>query len=347
MNDLLIDPMPGIRALIIGGLGFIGSNLAHRLVGLGAEVTILDACLDPYGWNVANLDGIDDQVRLIVGDVRNFDLLRSLVRDQDLIFNFAGQVGRTISIENPWLDTDINCIGALNVLEACRRYNPSAKVIFSGSRGQVGEPVYLPVDEDHPDNPTDIYGINKLAVEQYHLLYHRVHGLRTVSLRFNNVYGPRCQMKHGHYGVVNLFIRYAMTGQPIPVYGDGTQTRDYIYIDDVVDAVLLAAQRAEADGEVFLVGSGREVVFRDMVRLVIESVGRGEYVHVPFPPDLAKIDIDRFVISFAKLQRLLGWAPRVDLDEGLRCTAAFYRERLPLYLEESARPISRADLAAA
>ncbi len=328
--------MQGVCVLITGGLGFIGSNLAHRLVALGAEVTLLDACLEPYGWNFANIEGIADRVEFIKGDVRDYGVLASCVKGKQVVFHLAAQVGREISMENPALDVDINCYGTLNVARACAETGQRIKVVYAGSRGQIGEPVYVPVDEQHPTNPTDVYGINKLAAEKYLLLFGKVYGFPVVSMRLNNVYGPRCQMHHGFYGVLNWFIKKAMTGEPIPVYGDGRQTRDYVYIDDVVEAFVLAAQRPAADGEVFFVGSGVETVFLDMVKEVLRVVGKGSYVHVPFPPSREKIDIRRFVVSYEKLNRCTGWAPKVSLEEGVARTVAFYRERLALYLRRAA-----------
>ena len=329
-----INTMRGEKVLITGGLGFIGSNLAHRLVALGAEVTLYDACLDPYGWDPANIEGIKDDVQFVKGDIRDYELLEKHVGDKTTVFHLAAQVGREISIEHPELDIDINCNGTLNLLRACKKWQNGVKVIYSGSRGQIGEPIYLPVDEDHPTNPTDMYGINKLAAEKYILLYGKIYDFPVVSLRLNNVYGPRCQMNHGYYGILNWFIKNAMTGERITVYGEGQQTRDYIYIDDVVEAFILAAQSDEANGEIFFVGSGEETVFLDMVKAVIQGVGKGEYIHVPFPPEREKIDIHRFVVTYKKLNKLLGWSPRTGLQEGIRKTVEFYQERLDKYLRK-------------
>ena len=208
-------------------------------------------------------------------------------------------------MNDPTYDLEVNGIGMLNLLESIRHKSPEARVIYTGSRGQVGESEYLPVDEIHPDNPTDNYGISKLVAEKYLLLYNKVYGIRTVSHRLNNAYGPRCQMKFGHYGVLNLFIRKAMMGEEIPVFGDGMQTRDYVYIDDIINAMLLTAVCDEAYGDVFYVGSGDGTVFLDMVKSVIKEVGKGSYAHRPFPDDLAKIDINRFYVTCEKLENLL------------------------------------------
>jgi UDP-glucose 4-epimerase len=318
--------------LITGGLGFIGSSIAHCCVALGAEVTLLDACLEPYGWNLANIREIEDRVRFVKGDVRDEEMIRKLVPEAEIVFHMAAQVGREISMEDPKLDADINCMGTLNILETARRMDSPPKIIYAGSRGQVGEPVYLPVDEKHPDHPTDIYGINKLAAEKYLLLYHKVYNIPVVSLRLNNVYGPRCQMHAGFYGILNWFMSNAMQEKPITVYGEGLQTRDYVYIDDVVDAFVRSAIIDEALGEICYVGSGKETVFLDMIREIVRAVGKGEIVHVPFPESREKIDIKRFVVDISKIRTLLGWTPKVDLSVGIQRTYEYYRHHLNNYL---------------
>ncbi len=319
------------KILITGGLGFIGSSIAHACVKHGARVTLVDACLEPYGWNFANIGEIKKDLEFIKGDVRDRDLMNNLVPSQDLVFHMAAQVGREISMENPTLDSEINCNGTINVLEACRRSTNGVKVLFAGSRGQIGEPIYLPVDENHPQNPTDVYGINKLAAEKYLFLYGHVYGFPVVSLRLNNVYGPRCQMHAGFYGILNWFMANAMIGKPITVYGSGTQTRDYIYIDDVVEAFLRAALSEKGNNDFFFVGSGIETVFLDMVKEIIRAVGQGEYVHVPFPATREKIDIKRFVVTYKKLEEATGWRPRVDFSRGVKLTAEYYAQHLPAY----------------
>jgi len=327
------DDFSGKRILITGGLGFIGSNLAHRLVENGAKVRIFDARLDPYGWNEANIAEIRSDVEVILGDVRDYPALEKAVQDCDLVYHLAAQVGREISMENPELDTAINCNGTLNLCRILSQAKRQIKVVYAGSRGQIGEPLYLPVDEDHPTLPTDVYGINKLAAEKYLLLFGRVYGFPAVSLRLNNVYGPRCQMQHGYYGILNWFIKNAMIGQPITVYGDGQQTRDYVYIDDVVDAFVRAGVSQKTDGQIYFIGSGVETLFLDMVKQVIRSVGRGNYINVPFPPQREGIDIRKFVVTTAKFSNDTGWSARVDLQEGVDRTVAFYQKRLQDYLD--------------
>jgi len=326
--------MKNKRVLITGGLGFIGSSIGVRCVELGAHVTLLDACLEPYGWNFANIEGFRDKVEFVRGDVRDRKTVERLIQNVDIIFHLAAQVGREISMEKPWLDTEINCLGTLNILETVRKLSPSSKIIYAGSRGQVGEPVYLPVDEKHPDEPTDIYGINKLAAEKYLFLYNKVYDIPVVSLRLNNVYGPRCQMHAGFYGILNWFMSNAMRDIPITVYGKGTQTRDYVYIDDVVDAFIRVALSEKAIGEMFYVGSGVETVFLDMVNEVVRAVGKGKIVHVPFPQSREKIDIKRFVVSTQRLKDFVGWKPKIDLKRGIGLTFQFYEKKLEKYLRD-------------
>ncbi len=321
------------KVLITGGLGFIGSSIALRCVELGAEVIILDACLEPYGWNFANIEDIREKIHFVKGDVRDKKQVEEVIKNVDIVFHMAAQVGREISMEKPSMDTEINCLGTLNILESVRKIPEPAKVIYAGSRGQVGEPRYLPVDEKHPDNPTDIYGINKLAAEKYLLLYNWVYDIPVVSLRLNNVYGPRCQMHAGFYGILNWFMSNCMQDKPITVYGDGSQTRDYVYIEDTVDAFIRVSLSDEVDGEIFFVGSGVETVFLDMVKEIISVVGKGEIKHVPFPESREKIDIKKFVVSNEKLKKFVKWEPRTDLRNGIEKTYEFYKKNLKKYIK--------------
>jgi UDP-glucose 4-epimerase len=328
-NQIDYGSLENKKVLITGGLGFIGSSIAHACVRHGAKVTLMDACIEPYGFNLANIEGIKGDVEVVKGDVRDRALLKQLVPSRDIVFHMAAQVGREISMENPELDVDINCNGTINVLEANK--GGSAKIIFAASRGQIGEPVYLPVDEKHPQNPTDVYGINKLAAEKYLFLYSHVYGFPVVSLRLNNVYGPRCQMHAGFYGILNWFMANAMNGKPITVYGEGKQTRDYIYIDDIVDAFVRSAISDRANNETFFVGSGVETVFVDMVKEIVRAVGKGEITYIPFPESREKIDIKRFVVTCEKIEKALGWRAQVSLAAGIDATAAYYAKHLDAY----------------
>ncbi|HDR72336.1 MAG TPA: NAD-dependent epimerase/dehydratase family protein [Methanoculleus sp.] len=324
--------MEDTNVLIIGGLGFLGSNLAHRLVASGARVTIFDACLDPYGWNYANIKEIARDVEVVVADTRDFEAVKAQVADKELIFNFAAQVSHSLSMERPCMDIEINCRGNMNVLEACRRFNDGAMILFAGTRSETGEAHYLPVDERHPDEPSDIYSINKLAAEKYHLMYTRVYGMPTTIIRVGNTYGPRHQMKHGQYGVLNYFVRRAMLDEPILIYGDGEQIRDYCYVDDVCDAFYRAAQTPKSIGEYFVIGSGEPVRFIDMANQVIGAVGKGSLLHTPYPEGREMIDVQQYYVTNDKITGYLGWHPTVSLKGGLEKTVAFYRTQLKEYL---------------
>ena len=319
--------MEGKRCLVTGGLGFIGSNLARRLVGLGAEVSVLDACLEPYGWNSANIKEIKMKVRFVKADIRDAPAMTAVVKEKDFIFNCAGQVSHVDSMKDPFLDLDINCRGNLNILDACRRLNDKVKLVYAGTRGQMGPLHYSPADEEHPDNPTDIYGADKWAAEKYHLVYSNAFGMHATSLRINNTYGERHQMKHSKYGIMNWFIRLALDGKEIPVYGDGSQTRDYNYVADVVDAMVLAAQSPKSDGKFYMLGSGSEIKFLDMVKAVIAAAGSGSYKLVPWPEDRKAIEVGNFFVTYKKIKEELGWEPKTSLEEGLKNTVAFYKER--------------------
>ncbi|MBI4021189.1 MAG: SDR family NAD(P)-dependent oxidoreductase [Candidatus Aenigmarchaeota archaeon] len=325
----------GQRVLITGGLGFIGSNLAHELVRRGDRVTILDAMLEPMGFNLANLDGIRDRVTLITGDVRDREAVEKAVKDQDVIYACAGQVSHLDSMTDPWTDIDINIRGNLTVLEACRKLNDRARIIYAGTRGQIGKLVRRPCDETHPDNPTDIYGADKWAAEKYHLIYHTTYGMKTCSLRINNTYGPRHQMKHGKYGILNYFIRLCFFGQPIKVFTPGDQLRDYNYISDVVRAMLLA-DSDKADGEIFLLGSGEPVSLLEIAKKIVAAAKQrnleARYELVPWPGERKTIEVGDFYVSFDKFAKTFSWKPQVGIDEGLRLTFDFYTAHRDKYI---------------
>jgi UDP-glucose 4-epimerase len=325
----------GRTVLITGGLGFIGSNLAHRLVELGAKVTIVDALLPLYGGNLTNIGEIQDRVTLYRADIRDARSIEGLVSGQEFIFNLAAQVSYITSDEDPVLDLDINCRGHLNLLEACRRVNRDARILFPGTRMQYGRIETVPVPESHPMNPLGIYGIHKLTGENYYRMYHRTHGLKTTVLRIANPYGIRHQMKHSKYGILNWFVRLAMDGQRIRIFGTGDQVRDYVYVGDVVEAFLAAALHPAAVGESFNVGSGTGTPFVDMARTVVEVVGAGELEMVPWPKDYFHIETGDYVLDISKMTRLLGWKPGVSLAEGVRLTHGFYVRHRDRYWERS------------
>lgn len=330
--DALRNAFEKKRVVITGGLGFIGSGLAHAAAALGARVRLLDAKLDPYGWNEANIRDLRPAPELMAGDVRDPRAVEQALAGADVVFDCAAQVSHTLSVRDPLLDTDINCRGALTVLEALRRVAPKARVVYASTRGVIGRMHSSPVDELHPTHPTDINGIDKLAAEKYYQFYHRVHGLKTTALRIANTFGPRSQMRHGDYGIVNWFIRLGLEGREIAIYGEGKQTRDYNYVDDVSRAFLLAAVRPEAVGEVFMLGSGQATPFVEMVEKIRQATGlRPPIRHLPWDEERKAIEIGDYVVSIDKARRLLGWEPEVSLDDGLARTVAFYRERRAEY----------------
>ena len=316
----------GARTLVTGGLGFIGSHLAKRLMDLGAEVTIVDSLIPEYGGNLFNVREIEDRVRINISDIRDPWSIRTLVEGQDFIFNLAGQVSHIDSMEDPRTDLEINCTAQLSLLEACRRVNPEAVVVFAASRQQYGRPRFVPVTEEHPLIPVDVNGINLTAGESYHLLYHDVYGIPATSLRLTNTYGPHLLLKHGRQGFITTFINLALGGEPIKVFGDGSQLRDFTYVDDAVEAFLLAGASEVADGEVFNVGGEPPVSLGSLAELLVELAGGGSWQLVPFPEERRSIDIGDYFADDSKIRALLGWEPRVGLREGLERSLAFYRE---------------------
>jgi len=323
----------GRRVLVTGGLGFIGSNLARQLVDLGAHVLLVDSMIPDYGGNLFNIDGLEDRVRVNLGDVRNGSVMDVLVNEQEIIFNLAGQVSHIDSMRDPYTDLDINCRAQLSMLEACRRFNPSVKVVFAGTRQVYGKPDRLPVDESHLVRPIDVNGVNKAAGEYYHLLYNHAFGVRACSLRLTNVYGPRQLIRHNRQGFIGWFIRLAIEDNEIQVFGDGSQMRDFVYVDDAVDAFLRVGASPACDGEVFNVGGLEPIAHKDLVTVLLDVAGSGRVTYVPWPPDKKRIDIGSFYADSSKIAATCGWTPRVALREGFARTIAFYRANLPKYVE--------------
>ena len=321
----------GRKVLVTGGLGFIGSNLCRTLADLGAEVLAVDSLLPDYGGNLYNLDGYERRVRINIADVRGHGM-EYLVRGQEVLFNLAGQVSHIDSMADPFTDLEINCRSQLSILEAVRKGNPGLKIVYAGTRQVYGRPQYLPVDEKHLLNPTDVNGINKISGELYHLVYHSVYGIRASSLRLTNTYGPRQLIRHSRQGFIGWFVRKAALGEEIQVFGDGSQKRDFNHVDDVVDAFLRAGALGAADGAVFNLGDAHPISLLDLVKLLIELAGGGSYTVVPFPPERKKIDIGDFYADTARVRAALGWEPKVPLRTGLADTIAWYRRHKEHYL---------------
>jgi len=324
----------GRRVMVTGGLGFIGSNLARQLAALGADILLVDSLIDDYGGHLFNIDGIESKVRVNIADIRQRTTMNYLVRDREVIFNLAGQVSHIDSMRDPYTDLEINCRAQLSMLEACRRYNPAVRVVFAGTRQVYGRPDRLPVDEQHLVRPADINGENKAAGEYYHLLYNNDFGVRACSLRLTNVYGPRQLIKHNRQGFIGWFIRLAIEDREIQVFGDGSQLRDFVYVDDAADAFLRAGATAACDGEVFNVGGDEAVSHRDLVSLLLRTAGTGSVRYVEWPADKKRIDIGSFYSDSTRFRDTVGWRPRVGLREGLARTLAFYREHIKHYIDE-------------
>ena len=332
----------GRAVMITGGLGFIGSNLARQLVAAGADVLLVDSLIPDYGGNLFNIDGIADRVRVNVADIRQQSTMNYLVRDRDVIFNLAGQVSHIDSMRDPYTDLEINCRSQLTVLEACRNHNPRVKVVFAGTRQVYGRPKSLPVDETHLVEPTDVNGINKAAGEYYHLVYNNVFGVRACSLRLTNVYGPRQLIRHNRQGFIGWFIRTAIEGGTIQIYGDGSQLRDFVYVDDAADAFLRAGANDGCNGKAFNVGGIAPISHRDLTTLLIEVAGAGRVEYVDWPADKKSIDIGDFYADSSRFNGATAWQPRIGLPDGLRRAVDFYRQHFAHYVDTSRGGAERA-----
>lgn len=317
--------------LITGGLGFIGANLALRLAELGAHVTLVDSLIPEYGGNLFNIEPIRDRVTVNIADVRDEFSMDYLVRGRDYLFNLAGQTSHLDSMQNPYTDLDINCRAQLSILEACRKNNPTVKIVYASTRQIYGKPDYLPVDEKHLLHPTDVNGINKMAGEWYHILYNNVYGVRAVSLRLTNTYGPRMRVKDARQTFLGIWLKRVIDKEPIEIWGDGLQLRDFNYVDDVVDAMLLAAASDKANGQIYNLGSAEIINLKDLAQKLIALNGGGQCNIIPFPPDRKAIDIGDYYSDFTLIRNALQWEPRVDLDNGLRRTLEYYRKHRAEY----------------
>jgi UDP-glucose 4-epimerase len=328
----MTDPasLEGRSVLITGGAGFIGSNLAIRLVELGASVTVIDSLVPEYGGNLFNLEPAEGRLTVNISDVRDEHSLAYLVADKDVLFNLAGQTSHLDSMTDPFTDLEINCVSQLHILEACRRVNPSVRVVFASTRQFYGRPEYLPVDERHPLHPVDVNGVNKMAGEWYHQLYHEAHDLATCSLRLTNTYGPRMRVKDARQTFLGIWIGSVVGGRPFEVW-EGGQLRDFTYVDDAVDALLRCAVDPAAVGQVFNLGGLEALTLTDVAEQVVAAAGEGSYEVRAYPSERKKIDIGHYYADYSKITEALGWEPRTTLADGLARTIAFYREHLDRY----------------
>jgi UDP-glucose 4-epimerase len=324
------------RVLITGGLGFIGSTLARELVAAGSDVVLVDSLIPEYGGNLFNIAGIEDDVRVNISDVRDEHSLRYLLQGRDVLFNLAGQTSHLDSMHNPETDLEINCRSQLSILEVCRHHNPEIRVVFASTRQIYGRPQYLPVDERHPLNPVDVNGINKTAGEWYHLLYGEVYGIPVTVLRLTNTYGPRMRVKDARQTFLGYWLRLAVAGEELQIWGDGLQKRDFNYVDDVVHALLLASTSDEAVGKVYNLGDDEVVSLKELAELLVAANdGAGGFRIVPFPEERKAIDIGDYYSDHSLARRELGWDPQVSLAEGLERSLVFYREHRDRYWESS------------
>ncbi|MCU0666113.1 MAG: GDP-mannose 4,6-dehydratase [Candidatus Omnitrophica bacterium] len=312
--------------LITGGLGFIGSNLAIALIKAKAKVTIIDNKQPKLGANIFNIYPVKNKIKIVIADIRSSSAMNNLAKGKDYIFHLAGQVSHVDSIKNPIKDLRINAEGTLVVLEACRKYNRGARIIFSGTRGQYGSSVRLPVDEDHPMNPKGVYAITNLCAEKLVMVYDEIHKIKSIALRITNTYGPRHQMMHDEYGVLNWFIRKAIDDQEVPVFGNGLILRDFLYVEDLVEALLECGLCDRAYGNIFNVGSGRPTNFVELAKIIIRITGNGKFKFTVFSKERKQIEPGDYYADISKIKNVVGWKPRVELEQGIKDTVDYYRK---------------------
>jgi UDP-glucose 4-epimerase len=323
------------NVLITGGLGFIGSNLARSLVKEGAKVTLVDSLIPQYGGNLFNVQDIRNNVLINICDVRDPFAMAHLLKDKDVLFNLAGQTSHMDSMTDPQTDLDINATAQLSILEACRKVNPAIKIVFASTRQLYGKPDYLPVDEKHPIRPVDVNGINKLAGEWYHLLYNNVYGIKACALRLTNTYGPGMRVKDARQTFLGIWVRLLIEGKPIKVFGDGLQLRDFNYVDDCVNALLLAGLSDKANGKVFNLGSEEVIGLKALAEMMVGLGYDGNFELIPFPPERKAIDIGDYYSDFSLISKELNWKPKISLKEGLTRSMNYYKKNHQHYWNEN------------
>jgi UDP-glucose 4-epimerase len=327
-----VKPLRDARVLITGGLGFIGSRLAIRLAEGGSDVTVVDDMVPNTGANPLHLRTVQAIADVRTGNIGNVALIREAVEGRDYLFNLAALVGHVSSMRQPLDDLDVNARAQLTLLEACRELNPGVRIVHASTRQVYGRPHYLPVDEDHPVAPPDVNGINKLAGELYHQLYHRVYGVRSTVLRLTNTYGPGMRIRDGRLTFLGVWVRSVLEGTPFQVWG-GAQMRDLTWVEDQVDALCVAATTEDSDGAVFNVGGTESVSLLQLAKLLIAANdGVGSYELAEFPEEHRRIDIGDFVADDRRFRTATGWRPTTTLEDGLRATLAYYREHLRDYV---------------
>jgi UDP-glucose 4-epimerase len=324
--------MKGKKVLITGGLGFIGSNLAHQCVKLEAEVTIFD-CLDPRsGGNLYNIADIAESVQASYHNILDFDQVSQVVPEKDIIFSCASSTSHAFSMREPWIDSDVNSKGVINLLEAVRRFNPEVKFVHLGTSTQLGKLSYQPADEKHPEFPSDIYSANKSVSEKYVLIYSKAYNIRSTVIRLSNVFGPRASIHSPDFTFNNYFIGLALQGKKITVYGDGSQMRNLLYVDDAVSALMLAAQSDQTDGEVFFAVGDDHFSVAEVAKATVKHMGLGEVEFVDWPKGKKTVDVGDAILANDKIKKLLGWVPVHDLKSGLVQTKAYYENCQDQYI---------------
>ena len=319
------------KVLITGGLGFIGSNLAHKCVELGAKVTIFD-CLDPRsGGNLYNVQGIREKVELAFHDILNFDQVSEFVTDKDIVFNCASSTSHAFSMREPWVDLDINSKGVINLLEAVRRFNPDVKFVHLGTSTQLGKLYYEPSDENHPEFPRDIYSANKSVSEKYVLIYCQAHNMRGTVIRLSNVFGPRASIHSPEFTFNNYFVGLALKNKAITVFGEGEQKRNVTYIDDATNALILASLEDKTNGEVLFAVGEEHISVAEIAQSTVKYIGSGRVTFVEWPDGRKNIDIGDAIISNQKIKNLLSWSPQINLIDGLCLTRNYYQSCLDKY----------------
>ncbi len=320
------------KVLITGGMGFIGSNLARRLIKYDNQVTVVDSLIPEYGGNFRNLYDLQDQVTINLSDVRDPFSINELIKDQNYLFNLAGQTSHLDSMENPFTDLDINAKAQLSILEACRKNNPDIRIVFASTRQIYGKPQYLPVDEKHALHPADVNGVNKIAGESYHILYNEVYGIPSSVLRLTNTYGPRMRIKDARQTFLGIWIRNLLEGKPIQIFGDGKQRRDYNFVEDVIDALLIGATRTEAVGKVYNLGSPDPLSLEDTAKVMCKLTHGSAYEFVSFPKDRQAIDVGDFICDYSSFASSFGWEPRVSFEDGMLRSFEYFKEEIEHYL---------------
>ena len=320
------------KILVTGGLGFIGSNLARRLAGHENSITVVDSLIPEYGGNLRNIHDIQDQITVSLTDVRDVAAINNLIKGHDYLFNLAGQTSHLDSMHDPITDLDINAKSQLSILEACRKYNPDIRIVFASTRQIYGKPKYLPVDEKHPRHPVDVNGINKIAGEQYHVLYQEVYGIASSVLRLTNTYGPRMRIKDARQTFLGIWIRNLLEGKPVQIFGDGKQRRDYNYFEDVLDALLIAATENNAVGKVYNLGAPDPLSLEETAKIMCQGIEGSDYVMIPFPEDRKVIDVGDFICDYSAFRNQFGWEPKVNFQDGIQRSLEYFSKEIEHYI---------------